>query len=49
MVGGEVDIRSRRYDEKCNGDESLFSIPAAMRLGAGEVSGHSFALILRVL
>ncbi len=33
MVGGEVGIRSRRYDEKCNGDESLFSIPAAMRPG----------------
>lgn len=38
--GREVDIRSRRYDEKCNGDESLFSIPTAARPGAGEVSGH---------
>jgi len=28
LVGGEVEIRSRRYDEKCNGDESLFSIPS---------------------
>lgn len=33
MVGGEVDIRSRRYDEKCNGDESLFSIPGCHEAG----------------
>lgn len=32
-MGGELDIRSRRYDEKCNGGELLFSIPAAMRPG----------------
>lgn len=33
MVGGEVYICSCRYDEKCNGDESLFPTPAAVRPG----------------
>lgn len=32
-VGGELDIRLGRYDEKCNGDESLFSTPAAVTPG----------------
>lgn len=33
FVDGEVGICSCRYDEKCNGDDSLFSIPAATRPG----------------